>query len=222
VAAQEHFDEAKRLYLESMQIRRELQAEAEATGDETVKIGDMLLDLGRLHWLRGRKQESIARGMTPVDTVLLESASSLYGRAIEVSLEARVLFESVTSVRGIAKACGNVANAEKARALFVCRDDGVAAAMPLMRTALAHYRESLEHATQIHRRDEIAHALWGLSESTEFLADEALVTSDERRAMLSDALSYADEACQLYEAVGGPYDRRTTASLAARLRASLG
>jgi hypothetical protein len=216
--AQGHFDEAERYYSDSLRLRESLDLE---DGGQREKIADMKLDFGRLYWLRGRKYEFAARESSPADSGLLTRALQLYAAACEISREAVETFTALGSIRGIAKGLGNIGNAVKEHARYCARSGAGDEAIDLMRVARQYYEDSLKQARVIQRKDEIAHACWGLAETLEFLSSEPGLPPDGVRRILQEALAYAEESHDLYSSLAGPFDQRTTKDLVDRLRDSV-
>lgn len=207
----QHAPIAEGLYRKSLRLRQALRKSDET---QRVKIADLELDLGRLCWLQGSKMEHDAR--THGDTDLLDRALGKYQDANKVTWEAMDVFLAEKSDRGVAKSWGNLGNATKAIARFLEREGKTENALARMSDAHMQYNESLNRAEKIRRKDEISHALWGLAEVHEFLAEHAEPgkTADLR----ATALRYAEKAHRLYRELGGPRDICVTSQLVARLR----
>ena len=216
--SQKYFEESDRAYHQSLRYREDLQRDAI---DQRERIADMKLDFGRLYWLRGRKYEILAREEASASRAILDKALSLYEQAKTVSQEALDSFIEVESTRGIAKALGNIGNAVKEKARFLERSGQVDEAESLMREAQQNYNESLKNAEIIQRKDEIAHAYWGLAEVLEFLSGRKGLSFEDRREVLSKAFSFAQKSHDLYASLGGPFDQRTTRALAKKLESEL-
>ena len=213
-ASQKYFDEAESGYARSLDLRVQLQ---EKGSDQRERIADLKLDFGRLYWLRGRKYESTARMSLPLEVGFIENAVALYERAKAISQEALETFREVESIRGIAKAWGNIGNAEKEHARSLAKSAFPHLALERMRLAQEQYTKSLENAELIHRKDEIAHACWGLAETLEFLSGDPDLDLRLRRELLIEAIARAEQAQQLYASLAGPWDIQVTKDLVTRL-----
>ncbi len=208
------FEEARQLYGESLAERETL---SRAGTDQRAQIADLQLDFGRLDWLWGRK---LTRH-EPDEPVLqlVADARRCFEEANQVSKDALAAFEQIALDRGIAKAHGNIGNATKELARLEHRRGNWAQARTLIESAQTHYEVSLSRARVITRRDEIAHALWGLAECKEFRAFR--VQPPSRASLLAEAVQHARESHVLYEATGAGRDIEVTGELVERLQGAL-
>jgi nucleoside phosphorylase/tetratricopeptide (TPR) repeat protein len=211
--SQQYFDEAQNFYLKSVALRTRLQERGQ---DQRERIADMKLDFGRLYWLRGRKYEQVGRTRNLSNVVLIDRARTLYSKAIEVSSEALGVFLEINSARGIAKAWGNLGNAEKEFARSLLASGLLTQAEEHLQLAWDHYSRSLDCASSIHRKDEIAHACWGLAETIE-LRSYQITDANMRKRLIGEGLQHARRSNELYSALGGPRDIAVTKELASRL-----
>lgn len=217
-SAQKFFDTANNYYSKSLLLRESLHQQKT---DQTEKISDMELDFGRLYWLRGRKYELEYHNTHSGNKKLTNKAKQLYLRSIDCSHDALTTFQKINCARGIAKAWGNIANAEKEMARLLIGRGRIDEASDYIKRAHQHYNLSAKYAQDIHRKDEIAHAYWGLAETLEMIEQKERIEGKETRHLLHDALTYADKSYELYATLGGPYDQRTTKALASHLRSLL-
>lgn len=215
---EKHSTEAEWHYLESLRIREELQQEGL---DQRSNIADMKLDFGRLYWLQGKKYEQ--DGRTLQDQELIEMALRNYDQANKVSQEARTLFEGIGSKRGIAKAWGNLGNATKEIAKCMLKERQLTRAIQYAAEAHEFYEKSLEIAEKIKRKDEIAHARWGLAEIYILFADYPDLHSrtGNTHELQMKALDYAQESLILYKSLGGRKDINALEKLVALIRGKL-
>jgi tetratricopeptide (TPR) repeat protein len=215
---QETFSEAENRYMESLQSRIDIQKEGT---DQREKIGDMKLDFGRLFWLQGKGFERNGRRRGERDTI--DKGLEKYNESNRVTLEAVDLFKEVYSDRGIAKAWGNLGNATKEIVKFMLNDNKLDSAIRCISKAHEYYAKSLEIAKKIKRKDEIAHAFWGLSEVYELFADypDLHKRLGEAKMLLKRALSYAEGSYRIYTSLGGSKDIRATKDLCDRTKDKL-
>ena len=183
----------------------------------------MKLDFGRLCWLQGRKYEQDGRARESNEGILM--ALRKYEQANKVSSEARALFEALSNDRGIAKAWGNLGNATKEIAKCRFKDGQMQDAALRVAESREHYSKSLDVASTIKRKDEIAHALWGLAEVYELFADFAgykdlrrVLPAANARELLIESLDYALESAALYKSLGGRKDINATERLVTRIK----
>ena len=214
----EHAAEAERRYLESLRIRIQLERKGV---DQQTPVADMKLDLGRLHWLNGKwlERDGRVRG----DPASVESALNEYGEARSVTSEAMLAFEELGDLRGIAKAWGNLGNATKEMAKHFLADRHQREAAEHIALAHDHYECSLKLAEKIDRRDEIAHAKWGLAEVYEIYADNPGLYNRwaDPEVLLEIACGHASDSARGYLLLGGGRDIRATGRLESRLRGRL-
>lgn len=217
-SSKQHFYEAERLYTESLRIREVLE---QGGLDQRNKIADMKLDFGRLYWLQGQKYERDGREQQ--DHELIKASLEKYEQANKVSREAMVIFEEICSDRGIAKAWGNFGNATKEIVRFLLSEGQLVNAIPRIVETHEYYEKSLDVAKRIKRKDEIAHALWGLAEVHELFADHPNLHSGfgNRKELLAKALTYAKESHGIYTSLGGSKDINTTQRLVDRINDKL-
>lgn len=216
--SKQHFDEAERLYTESFRIREALE---QGGLDQHNKIADMKLDFGRLYWLQGQKYEHDGREQQ--DQELIKVSLEKYEQANKVSREAMVIFEEICSDRGIAKALGNLGNATKEIVRFLLSKGQLVNAIPRIVETHEYYEKSLDVAKRIKRKDEIAHALWGMAEVHELFAVHPDLHSGfgNRKDLLAKALNYAKESHVIYTSLGGSKDINATQRLVDRINDKL-
>jgi tetratricopeptide (TPR) repeat protein len=189
--------------------------------DQRREIADLKLDFGRLYWLQGKWYEQDGRQRK--ERAIVESAYNKYTSAISVSREAMFIYEEIQDNRGIAKTWGNLGNATKEIVRFLIIEGRLTEAIERIAEAHNYYERSLQLAEQIQRRDEKAHALWGLAEVYElyFNYPDLSNRSGNRRTLLEIALKFAQESHWRYIFLGGVKDIRATESLIDRIRNKL-
>jgi len=196
--------QALKLYNESLKLRKLLE---EKVTNQLEAIADLQLDLGRLHWLDGQyyHQQQFA-----LEKYMLSYKTS------KIALEN---FRKLGITRGKAKAWGNCGNAARQIAKFHASDSQQEQAGHWIRRARELYTKSLQLAKSIMRRDEIAHAYWGLAES--IVLWDNISGRQQARELLSIAHRFAQAAHDLYKMVGGPRDIRSTNALLDEIRTRL-
>lgn len=209
---------AEKNYQESLDLR---EAIAENGIDQRRQIADMKLDFGRLYWLWGIGHKRDGRQKN--DRALIGLALEKYEKANAVSIEAKDIFAEISDNRGIAKAWGNMGNATKEIVRLVLREDQLIEARQRIIKAHEYYENNLAIAARIGRRDEIAHALWGLTEVYELYADYPDLHNmlASKMILIEKALNYAEESHSLYTFLGGPKDIKATGELVDRIREKL-
>lgn len=205
VSSKIHFDKAEKQYSSSLQIREKLRQKGL---DQRERIADMKLDFGRLYWLQGQMYELKAR--VQKKPKLLEKAIEKYQDANKISWKAMEIFEEIKSERGIAKSWGNLGNATKEMVRFFLKEKKLSDAIQCITEAHEFYERSLEIAQKIKRKDEIAHALWGLAEVYDIFADHPELHSrvGETNKILEKALDYIEESYRIYLSLGGEKDKK--------------
>ncbi len=214
-----YFEESERLYSESLNLREELSL---IDIEEQVAIADLKMDFGRLYWLWGRKSEG--DGRTEYNRKLIQKALYLYNKSIDASWQGQKLFEKNKNLlpkkaylRGIAKALGNLANAEKEIGLYHKREKRIDSAHNSFSKAEELYKESLHLAKEINKVDEIAHAEWGLAEINELYSEMHKSKKKKTKHLLS-ALDLAEDSNRLYRRMATPGDIKVTRALVSRLK----
>jgi hypothetical protein len=214
---EENSKKAERHYSESLAIREKLKQEG---FDQRREIADMNLDFGRLYWLQGKKY--MQNGIILHNNEFIEIALRKCEQANKISEEARYIFEEIGDNRGIAKAWGNLGNATKeiAKHILMQKEGSLANAIESIARTHEYYEKSLEIAKLIKRKDEIAHALWGLAEVYELFADyyDLYKGVCNTRELLMKSLNYAQESSILYKSLGGRKDINATERLVDRIR----
>lgn len=214
----EYGSRAKDYYQRSLAIRMALVEEGR---DQRLAIGDMELDFGRLYWLHG-KAASGASGRPPV-AAAISLARDWCRRANDVSWQAMDTLRAAGSERGVAKAWGNLGNATKEMAKLLIASGDTAAALRPVADAHEYYLKSAEIAARIGRRDELAHARWGLAEVYEIYADHPSLHAGaaDVDALLEAARHYAEQSLETYAFLGGPRDINALTRLVVRLKSRL-
>ena len=214
----DYFRNSERNYQESLQLREKLHG---PRSDQRSSIADMKMDFGRLFWLEGRKIER--EGRKRQDRKLVQNALKKYKQALQVSVEAKALSESIQLSRGMSKSSGDCGNGTKEMARYFFREQQLQPAVTRMKEAERYYIENLRIGEQIGKRDEVSHALWGLAEVYEFLADH-----DERQSgpwfreeLLRKALHHAQDSHRFYKSFGGGREIGVTERLADRIRGKI-
>lgn len=215
------FKQALRLYNESLQLR--LSLDRSGNGQDEA-IADLKLDLGRLYWLDGQHDERKDRRRH--NEARLQEAIRKYALSYQISKEAITIYRALSSdrrVRGTAKAWGNCGNAARQMAELLLDRERVDDAKDWMKRAREHYAKSLDLAQTILRRDEIAHAYWGLGEVNvlEAALERDAAQSQRARSLLLMAKRFVEEAHELYRTLAGPRDVNATARLLEHIRAEL-
>lgn len=197
---------ASTLYSESLKLRESLHEEGNAQDEE---IADLKLDLGRLFWLDGQSAEREGK----------PTARERYERSYRISREALDSYHAIGSERGRAKAWGNCGNASRQMAASFAKARKLRKARQWAYRAQEFYTKSLELAQSILRRDEIAHAYWGLAETLVLHAALTRDTADcqQRTALLKTARRFAEESHRVYRALAGPRDVHSTERLRVRI-----
>jgi 2'-5' RNA ligase len=213
----DYFRQSERHYQESLEIREGSHGRQKNLS----AIADMKMDFGRLYWLHGRKLER--EGRKQRDRELLQQAFAKYEQALRVSLEGKELSMSIPLARGISKACGNCGNAAKEMARYFFREQQLPSALKGMEDAESYYLDNLRIGEQIGKRDEVSHALWGLAEVYEFVADHDPKQSNPwvREELLWKALHHAQDSHRFYRSFGGGRDIGVTESLVNRIQCKI-
>lgn len=215
---QKYSKESKSLYQKSLDIRESLLQEGH---DQRTAIADMKLDFGRFYWLDGKNKETDGREQN--SKALISESLQAYELANKISREAMALFEETKIDRGIAKAWGNLGNTTKEIVKFELKDINYPEANKHLTEAFEFYEKNLQVAKQIKRKDEIAHALWGLAEVYELYADnyELHKAFGDKKQLLSKALEYAKESNGLYTSLGGTRDNNVIRRLVNHIHGKL-
>jgi hypothetical protein len=214
-------EKALELYNESLEIRSSIKHRGI---NQDQAVADLKLDLGRLHWLDGQYHERV--GWRKSDPARLDHAFSKYKLCYRLSREAidacRIGVDR--GLLGKAKAWGNCGNAARQMARLLAKRQDVQNAKPWMNRARAYYTKSLELARTILRRDEMAHAYWGLGEVHVLQAALARGAGQPQmgRSLLLVAERLVEESHRLYKALAGPRDVNSTARLLRDIQVDLG
>jgi hypothetical protein len=201
-----------------LQIRKEL---ADKGINQDPEIADMNLDFGRLYWLEGKWFER--DGRRRLDKQHSEKALTQYERSVEESMAAMHILKNLQDNRGIAKAWGNLGNAAKEIVKFKLEEGLASEAVEMIIKTHEYYERSFQTAKLIERRDEMAHAEWGLAEVCELYADYPNLhnSAGDKKTLLEMALRLAEESHSKYSFLGGPKDIRATKKLVERVRNQL-
>ena len=182
----------------------------------------MYLDFGRLYWLKGRKlaRAHDTTGSLPQEELL--ETEKLYEKSTTKSWDAKKIFERLGNKRGLAKSFGNLGNVAKELARYEWGKDKNSG-LESIASAEAYYRSSLKISQAIERRDEIAHALWGLAEVSEFYADCVVEagTATSLKENLLKAKEQARKSHEIYTSLGGGQDIDETRKLVERIQGKL-
>ena len=210
----QYFPDAECYYQESLNIQRWLQNECH---DCRLQIADMYLDFGRLYWLDGQYLWKI--GCDQNDQAQIERGLARLEESNDFSRQALDSFKALDDERGTAKAWGNLGNATKEIAkLWIGRQDWEKATKYIAE-AQQQYQTSYDISREIQRQDEVSHAIWGLAAILKLCAKhpELCEESDDVIQLLKQALDYAQQAHEIYTALGGEKDFNATQRLVEQL-----
>ena len=216
--AKKYFDEAEQYYTQSLKILNDLKLEGIHHPE---RIGYIKLDFGRLYWLQGQNSE--IEGREQKNENFIKEALDKYNLANQVSEEGKALLVQIGSDRGVSKAWGNLGNANKELARYFQEENQFDEVKQHIGKANKYYEKSLEIAEKLKRKDEIAHAQWGLAEVYEFYADQPGPQKkfETTVTLLKKALGYAEESNRLYKSLFGRKDINATGKLVEQIKGKL-
>lgn len=125
--------------------------------------------------------------------------------------------------RGIAKSFGNLGNATKEIVRFMLAEDRTAEAAKRIAETQDYYDRSLRIAEKIRRRNEVAHAQWGIAEVYELYADypDLHNGAGDSSILLKTALRFAEESHLRYTFLGGAKDIKATERLVDQIKSKI-